>query len=127
MSPQELRKTLTETELELMQIIWQLGEANVKQVMATLPPERDLAYTSVSTILRILEKKGVLATRKEGRGHVYLPKLEKTDFESASVERVVDQVFLGDRLSMIRTLVDGNQLSDDEAKELKAMIEETLS
>ena len=57
-------KLLTETELELMTILWKLGEGSVADVIALLPKERALAYTSVSTILRILEQKEILTTRK---------------------------------------------------------------
>ena len=70
-------KRLTEVELELMSILWRLQGGSVGDVMSALPRERALAYTSVSTILRILEGKGVLAARKEGRGHVYTPLLDK--------------------------------------------------
>ena len=72
-----MTKLLTEVELELMTALWKLGEGSVADVLETLPKERKLAYTSVSTILRILEQKKVLKARKEGRGHVYVPMLEK--------------------------------------------------
>ncbi|HEY0706619.1 MAG TPA: BlaI/MecI/CopY family transcriptional regulator, partial [Polyangia bacterium] len=70
MSPREPlpEKSLTEVELELMTILWQLGGGTVNEVMAALPEGRTLAYTSVSTILRILEQKGVLSAEKVGRG-----------------------------------------------------------
>ena len=70
-------KLLTEVELELMTILWKKGEGSVADVIEGLPKDRNLAYTSVSTILRILEQKGALKTRKEGRGHVYIPALKK--------------------------------------------------
>ena len=61
----EEKSLLTKTELELMNLLWDLGEGSVRDVMAALPQDRDLAYTSVSTILRILEKKEFLKSRKE--------------------------------------------------------------
>ena len=60
-----------------MTILWRLGEGTVSEVRAELPAERALAYTSVSTVLRILEKKGLVRPRKAGRGHVYIPAVEK--------------------------------------------------
>lgn len=63
----EESKPLTPVELELMQLVWKLGEVSVADVLAALPPERKLAYTSVSTVLRILEQKGVVQI---GRAHV---------------------------------------------------------
>ncbi len=57
---------LTATELELMMILWKIGKGSVRDIMDQLPAERDLAYTSVSTIIRILEKKGFVAATKAG-------------------------------------------------------------
>ncbi len=116
-------KLLTETELELMTILWRLGEGSVADVMAQLPPGRDLAYTSVSTILRILEQKGVLQTRKEGRGHIYIPRLKKSDYEAKTVKHVVDRVFDGTPVALIRQLLDAVKLNEDDLKELKQLIE----
>src|SRR5690242_526540 len=88
-------KLLTETELELMTILWRLEEGTVADVIAELPEERDLAYTSVSTILRILEQKNILKTRKEGRGHIYTPLIKKSEYETKTVKHVVERVFDG--------------------------------
>ena len=79
---------LTEVELEMMQILWRLGEGGVKDVMAELPTSRKLAYTSVSTILRILEEKGIVRTRKDGRRHSYIPAVLKSDYEAKSLHHI---------------------------------------
>src|SRR5271155_3594697 len=115
-------RLLTETELELMTIIWKLGEGSVAEVIAHLPQGRDLAYTSVSTILRILEQKEVLGTRKEGRGHVYFPLLQKEDYEARTLKHVVEKVFDGTAVSMVRQLLRSGDLSQDELLELKKLI-----
>ena len=75
-------KMLTEVELELMTILWSLSEGSVADVIERLPKNRNLAYTSVSTILRILEQKGTLKARKEGRGHIYMPLVSKESDET---------------------------------------------
>ncbi len=115
-------KRLTDVELELMTILWQLGEGSVADVMGALSPGRDLAYTSVSTILRILESKGVLSTRKEGRGHIYVPLLEKASYEASTVRDVVDRVFAGAPLALIRQLIDNVDLTDDQVREIKKLL-----
>ena len=115
-------KLLTETELELMTILWRLSEGSVADVITELPKERNLAYTSVSTILRILEQKGILKTRKEGRGHIYIPHLKKTDYEAKTVKHVVDRVFDGTPMALVRQLLDSNQLNENDLKELKNLI-----
>lgn len=115
-------KRLTDVELELMTILWQLGEGSVADVMGALSPGRDLAYTSVSTILRILESKGVLSIRKEGRGHIYVPLLEKATYEASTVRDVVDRVFAGAPLALIRQLIDNVDLTEDQVREVKKLL-----
>jgi len=115
-------KRLTDVELELMTILWRLGEANVAEVIAQLPAGRDLAYTSVSTILRILESKGVVTTRKEGRGHIYVPLLAKSEYEARAVRDVVDRVFQGVPVAMVRQLLDNVALSSDDLREVRKLL-----
>jgi len=117
-------KLLTETELELMTILWKLEEGSVADVIEQLPKERNLAYTSVSTILRILEQKGILTTRKEGRGHIYIPKFEKSDYEAKTVKHMVEKVFDGTPVALVRQLLDTVHLDATDLKELKTLIEQ---
>ena len=90
---------LTTTELELMQILWRIGQGSVKEVMQHLPAERNLAYTSVSTIIRILEKKGFVAAEKVGRGHSYKPLVAKKEYEKSSIHTLVNNTYMGGRTS----------------------------
>lgn len=118
------QRLLTETELELMGILWSLGEGSVTQVMEKLPKGRNLAYTSVSTILRILEQKEVLKSRKEGRGHIYIPLLKKVEYEKRTLKHVVDNVFEGTPISLIKRLIGSTTLKENELDEIKKLIEE---
>ena len=122
MKKQKEERLLTETELELMTLLWKRGEGSVADVIADLPAGRELAYTSVSTILRILEQKEVLTTRKEGRGHVYIPAITKDEYESRTVHHMVERVFDGTPMALARQLLQTTQLSKDELTELKKMI-----
>lgn len=117
------QKLLTDAELELMTILWRIGEGSVADVLAELPKERELAYTTVSTILRILEQKDVLATRKEGRGHIYIPQLKKSDYESRTVKHVVDKVFEGTPVALVKQLLDTVKLNDEDLAELRMLIQ----
>ncbi len=116
-------KLLTDVESELMAILWRLGEGNVTDVLEQLPKSRDLAYTSVSTILRILEQKKVLKTRKEGRGHIYIPVLSKQEYETRTVRHVVDKVFDGAPTSLMRQLISSASLSTEDIQEMKRLLE----
>lgn len=115
-------KLLTDVELELMTILWQLGEGAVADVLDHLPKNRDLAYTSVSTILRILEQKEIVKTRKEGRGHIYIPALKKTEYETKTLKHVVDRVFDGTPVALVRQLLDSVSVDESEIAELKKII-----
>jgi predicted transcriptional regulator len=114
-------KQLTDVELELISILWKIKEGSVNDVMAFLPPERELAYTSVSTILRILEQKKILKTRKEGRGHVYIPLLTKDEYEKKTIKHVVGKVF-DSPMALVKQLLDSTKLTEAELKEIKDLI-----
>lgn len=118
----EESKLLTEVELELMTILWKLTEGSVNDVIENLPKDRDLAYTSVSTILRILEQKEILKTRKEGRGHIYIPILSRNEYEAKTVRHMVDRVFEGAPTALVRQLVDALNLNENDLKEIKSII-----
>ena len=105
-----------------MTILWKIGEGSVAQVIEQLPKDRELAYTSVSTILRILEQKEVLMTRKEGRGHVYIPLLKKSDYEAKAVKHVVERVFDGTPMSLVKQLLDTGGLNEKDLLELQQLI-----
>ena len=121
-SPKKGRQ-LTEVELELMTILWKIGEGTVNDVLLALPAARKLAYTSVSTILRILEQKGIVGSRKEGRGHVYLPKLEKEAYEASSLRHLVTRVFDGTPAALVRRLLETERLSEEELAEIRVLLE----
>jgi predicted transcriptional regulator len=116
-------KLLTEVELELMNILWRVGGGTVSDVLAHLPAERPLAYTSVSTILRILEQKEVLRSEKLGRGHRYQPLVAKDDYEAYALEHVVGRLFGGEPLALVRRLVDTAGLSKKDLAELKTLLD----
>ena len=124
--PSVAERLLTEAELELMRILWQAQEGTVRDVLDQLPPERDLAYTTVSTTLRILESKGFVASRKEGRSHVYTPTEPKPRYEARSLRHMLGSLFGGDRLALVRQLIDSEPVPDDELRALQALLDDKL-
>ena len=105
-----------------------LGECagTVRDVMARLPRGRELAYTSVSTVLRILEEKKLVKARKSGRVHVYRPAISKSQYESRSVRNLVDKIFDGAPSAMVMRLLDDEDLTLDELEEIRRRFEERL-
>lgn len=119
-------KPLTEVELELMNVIWELGECTVKEVQAKLPAGRDLAYTSVATIMKILEQKGALRSRKSDRAHVFAPLFSRTEYESTSLRHLADNLFHGDPTSMVARLLTDASLSKDELEAIQRILDERM-
>ncbi len=119
-------KLLTEVELELMSTLWQLGEATVRDVLAQLATGRDLAYTSVSTILRILEGKQLVNSRRNGKANLYRPAVSKSEYERRSLRHLVDKIFDGTPSAMVMRLLDDEGLSRAEIREIQRMLREKL-
>ena len=119
-------KLLTEVELELMGILWKIREGTVHEVIESLPKERKLAYTSVSTMLRILEQKKVLGSRKEGRGHIYFPRLNKDEYEATSLHHLVKKVFDGAPSGVVRRLIETDGLTEDDLRAIQELIANKL-
>lgn len=113
---------LTDTELELMLILWKLGEATVHDVLEALPKSRPMAYTSASTMIRILEKKGFVGNRKVGKAHLYYPLIDKTDYEARTLGHVMGRLFDNTPSALVARLIDQHKLSADEIKELKKLL-----
>ena len=118
----EAPRPLTPVELELMQLVWKQGEVSVADVLAALPPERALAYTSVSTVLRILEQKGVVRSRKQGRGHLYSAVLPREAYEAQSVRHLVDTLFEGTPSALVARLVEAVPLAPDEVEQIRKLL-----
>lgn len=125
------QKILTEVELELMQVIWstceKLGsECTVRDVLDALPKERDLAYTSVATMLKILEQKGFLKSHKLERTLGYSAEVTRDEYEGVSLRHVADNVFQGNPGSMVMKLLNDTELSKEELQNIRALLNERL-
>jgi len=120
-----IQKPLTAAELEMMNVIWRIGPCSVAQVVEQLLPQRELAYTSVSTIVRILEQKGFVTSIKEGRGHSYSAAIPKTDYQALSLTQLVSNVFDGTPTLLVQRLLDSKALTASELAKIKALLRKT--
>jgi predicted transcriptional regulator len=114
---------LTDVELEMMTIIWKHGPCTVHQIIEHLPTHRKLAYTSVSTMVRILELKQFVDSKKDGRAHLYQAKVQKEAYEARAVTDVITKVFEGKPTALVRSLISNQLLTKETLEELKKMIE----
>lgn len=108
---------LTKAEEDIMKILWQLKKANVKAIIKQLPEPKP-AYNTVSTIVRILESKGVVDYEKEGKGHVYFPLIQQQDYSNQSINKLVDNYFQGSFKSMVSFFMKKNDISLSELESI---------
>ena len=118
---------LTEVELEFMNELWALGEGTVRDVLDRLPEDRALAYTSGATILRILEQKAFVESRKAGKSHVYTPLLAKDAYQSRSLKDLSMKLFDDTPAALVARLVDDEVLTNEALGEIRALLDRRLN
>jgi BlaI family transcriptional regulator, penicillinase repressor len=118
--PREASKTFTDKELEIMRVIWERGEATAKEIQEALPGERH--YNSVLTIIRVLERKGHLTHRAEGKAHIYRAKAKPEKAQRRVISHLIEQLFGGSAAAMILHLVETSDLTDEDLKEVREQI-----
>ncbi len=113
------------TELEVLHIVWELGEATVNDVLEQILKKRKVAYTTIMTVMKNLSNKGVLKYRKEGTTYVYsaTEKQKPEEVIDNILGEIVDKVFKGSPAALIQTLVKKENLSDEEKAEIKKLID----
>ena len=111
-----------ELQRAVIEVVWELGEASVRQVWKRLCRNKELAYTTVLTAMQRLERAGWLTHRVEGKKHVYLPTRTRAQAGAGSGRKFVQRVFDGNALMLFRQLVEEGALSDDELVELQQLI-----
>jgi BlaI family penicillinase repressor len=111
-----------ELQRAVIEVVWELGEASVRQVWKQLCSNKELAYTTVLTAMQRLERAGWLKHRVEGKKHIYLPTRTRAQAGAGSVRKFVQRMFDGNALMLFRQLVEEGALSDDELEELQRLI-----
>jgi predicted transcriptional regulator len=119
-------KTLTEQELEIMKVIWERGEATVRDVFAALLEKRRIAYTTVMTMMNILEQKGFLKKRQLERAFIYKPAQPRQQVIGSMVRDFVDRVFNGSTEPLLMHLVDEKKLTEKELNEIREIVRKKL-
>ncbi len=118
------RPSLAKSELEVARIVWQLGEATVRQVHEALPRGRKLDFWTVQTYLRRLKQKGYLKARCVGQGNVYSPAVQPKRVIRELMDDFVDRLFDGEVLPLFQHLVESRGLTDEEIDELQERLNE---
>jgi BlaI family penicillinase repressor len=112
---------LTQRELDIMSVLWDRGEATVTEVRDRIDP--DLAYTSISSMIRTLEIKGYVSHRRgEGKTHVYFPAIEREEAGESALGRVLDKIYGGSPIKLLAHLVEQHRLSDKELARMRDLL-----
>jgi BlaI family transcriptional regulator, penicillinase repressor len=121
--PRKTSSVLTEAELRLMDVFWRKGPSTVQHVMESLPEDQPLAYNSVLTTVRILEKKGYLAHEKDGRAHIYRPEVQREEASRSEVSHLLNRFFKNSRELLVLNLLEDDSLDASELKRLRRLVE----
>jgi predicted transcriptional regulator len=117
--------TLTLAELRLMRILWDRGESTVAEMVNAIPEDEALAYNSVLTTIRILETKGYVSHRQEGRAFLYTTCIGETEASRSEVRHVLQRFFGNSRERLLLSLLGDDEISPNELKRLKETIANT--
>jgi predicted transcriptional regulator len=121
--PPRQSPTLTEAELRIMNVLWTRSSGTVQQVLDALPDKPALAYNSVLTTIRILEKKGYVRHIKDGRAHVYAPLVERADASRSEISHLVSRFFRNSHEQLVFNILEERGIDDAELTRLKQMLQ----
>jgi predicted transcriptional regulator len=116
------RPALSKRELEIARVLWRLGEATPRQVFEAYANRSDLDFTSVQTYLRRLESKGYIAARRDGRTKHYRPCVQPRTVIRNTIDELVDRLFDGQAMPLMRHLVQDRRVTRDQIDELRRML-----
>jgi len=115
--------TLTEGELKIMKVLWRRGEASVRQVTSELSRARKVAYSTALTMLRVLEEKGYIEHRKEGRAFVYFPLLDRQQARTRALKYVLRSFFNNSPAALAQSLIEEEEIDLLELQQLMDEVE----
>jgi predicted transcriptional regulator len=123
--PRTKSETLTAAELRLMDILWEKREATVTEVMEALPQDPPLAYNTVLTTLRILERKGYVRHQKNSRAFRFIPIVDHRQASQSAVSYVVSRFFRNSPKALVLRILEDQKLDPQQLQRLRQMIDES--
>ena len=113
---------LTEAELRLMNVLWERGPLTVQQILDGLPRKPALAYNSVLTTIRVLEKKGYVEHAKDGRAYVYVPVIGKQEASRSEIRHLVQRFFGSSQEALVLNILEDRQVDQEELDRLRQLL-----
>jgi BlaI family transcriptional regulator, penicillinase repressor len=125
--PRKTSETLTEAELRIMQVLWLRESGTVQQILDGLPDKPPLAYNTVLTTIRILEKKGYVGHDKDGRAHIFRPIVERDEASRSEIRHLVGRFFRNSHEDLVLNILEDRGIDPRELARLRKMLEESGS
>ena len=122
MVPPKQSETLTEAELRVMNVLWERGTGTVQQVLDSISLKPTLAYNSVLTTIRILERKGYLKHIKDGRAHVYAPEVRQQEATRSEIRHLVSRFFKNSHEDLVLNILEDQGIEPAELDRLRKML-----
>lgn len=120
--PRPKSPTLTEAELRIMNVLWEKGACTVQQVLDSMKATPPLAYNSVLTTVRILEKKGYVRHVKDGRAHVYTPLVAQHEATRFEIRHLVSRFFANSHEQLVMNILEDNSIDEEEIRRLRELL-----
>lgn len=114
-------KELTKAEEQVMRILWQLKEAIVKDIINKMPKPKP-AYSTVSTVIRVLENKGFIDHRAEGYSHIYFPIITEKDYKHFALDKIMNNFFSNSYHDLVSFLVNEKKMDATELEEMTRLV-----
>ena len=120
--PPRQSEILTEAELRVMKVLWERGSGTVQQVLDSMGEKPALAYNSVLTVIRILERKGYLKHIKDGRAHVYAPVVRQQEATRSEIRRLASRFFGDSHEDLVLNILEDRGMEREELTRLREML-----
>ena len=121
--PRKQSETLTEAELRIMNVLWGKGPGTVQAILDSLSEKPPLAYNSVLTTIRILERKGYVKHSKDGRAHLYEPRVAREEATRSEIRHLVGRFFKNSHEQLILNILQERGIDAEEIERLREMLE----
>lgn len=125
--PRKQSETLTEAELRIMNVLWSKGAGTVQLILDSLTEKPPLAYNSVLTTIRILERKGYVRHSKDGRAHVYAPRVARDEATRSEIRHLVGRFFKNSQEQLVLNILQDRGIDAKELERLREMLERSAA
>ena len=114
----------TDSELEILQIIWEHSECRVKEVHEEINRKKNIKYTTVLKLMQIMHEKGILDRRQDGKSHIYFPVVQRKNVEEKILDKILNSVYKGSTFNLVMSALGNHNASDAELEKIKELIQQ---